>query len=247
MRPLPVAASHSASVCPAIRGHCMFCLNQITSGDIELLDRFCRGDLRASRFVSGQWREGPQGLAFLRSDGSRGRTHVGCRHEPGALCRRDEGPPRGADGRHAGHGCLYLPEGAIAGMVGDRPFLPQPISGLLGGGDVLDVTRRRHDKGKGLAPVDFDQRQFFRKRRIPARRNAAGSRGRRARPQGAARPSGCGSLSLRQERGSSRTRVRCGRVPDRTKRPGRRSTGECRPVQARTHGRKCPLSRFRAG
>lgn len=103
-------------------------------------------------------------LSAAESSGDRPRSlaHVGRRHEPGTLRRRDEGAACSANGDHAVHGCFHLLEGAITGMVGDRPLLLQPVVGLFGGGDLLDVTVGRHDKGQGLAPVYFDQRLFFR-------------------------------------------------------------------------------------
>ncbi|SEO15382.1 NADH-FMN oxidoreductase RutF, flavin reductase (DIM6/NTAB) family [Gemmobacter aquatilis] len=60
-----VAVSHAASAYPAIRDSQMYCLNQITSKDIELLDKFSRSDLRASRFTNGTWRAGLGGLPYL--------------------------------------------------------------------------------------------------------------------------------------------------------------------------------------
>lgn len=62
-----VAVSLSASAYPAIRQSKMFCLNQVTCRDIELLDRFSRSDLRSSRFASGSWRAGLGGLPYLTS------------------------------------------------------------------------------------------------------------------------------------------------------------------------------------
>jgi len=60
-----VAVRNAASAFPAIRESGMFCLNQITSKDIDLLDRFSRSDLRASRFANGNWRAGSAGLPYL--------------------------------------------------------------------------------------------------------------------------------------------------------------------------------------
>lgn len=62
-----VAVSHSASAYPVIRDSGLFCLNQITSQDLEILDRFCRSDLRAARFTSEAWRPGPSGLPYLET------------------------------------------------------------------------------------------------------------------------------------------------------------------------------------
>lgn len=62
-----VAVKHSASAYPAIRDRSYFCLNQITSGDIDLLDRFSRGELRSQRFSSSKWTDGPFELPYLES------------------------------------------------------------------------------------------------------------------------------------------------------------------------------------
>lgn len=62
-----VAVAHTASAYPAIMASGLYCLNQITSKDIELLDRFCRSDLRTSRFTSANWRADAQGLPYLES------------------------------------------------------------------------------------------------------------------------------------------------------------------------------------
>jgi flavin reductase (DIM6/NTAB) family NADH-FMN oxidoreductase RutF len=61
-----VAVAHQASAYPAISDSGVFCLNQITNRDIELLDRFCRSDLRASRFASAEWRADTGGLPYLK-------------------------------------------------------------------------------------------------------------------------------------------------------------------------------------
>lgn len=62
-----VAVKHSASAYPAIRDRNYFCLNQIAADEIDLLDRFSRSDLRAQRFSTGRWSEGPYGLPYLDS------------------------------------------------------------------------------------------------------------------------------------------------------------------------------------
>lgn len=62
-----VAVKHAASAYPAIRDSSYFCLNQIAADEIELLDRFSRSDLRASRFAPGRWSVGPHGLPYLDS------------------------------------------------------------------------------------------------------------------------------------------------------------------------------------
>lgn len=62
-----VAVSHRVSAYPAICESGLFCLNQIAADDIELLDRFCRSDLRSSRFTSGSWNPGPKGLPYLET------------------------------------------------------------------------------------------------------------------------------------------------------------------------------------
>lgn len=62
-----VAVKHSASAYPAIRDSSYFCLNQIAAGEIDLLDRFSRSDLRAQRFAGERWSAGPYGLPYLDS------------------------------------------------------------------------------------------------------------------------------------------------------------------------------------
>ncbi len=62
-----VAVKHSASAYPAICDSSYFCLNQIAADEIDLLDRFSRSDLRASRFATGRWSTGLHGLPYLDS------------------------------------------------------------------------------------------------------------------------------------------------------------------------------------
>lgn len=62
-----VAVKHSASAYPAICDSNYFCLNQIAADEMDLLDRFSRSDLRASRFTAGRWSDGPFGLPYLDS------------------------------------------------------------------------------------------------------------------------------------------------------------------------------------
>jgi flavin reductase (DIM6/NTAB) family NADH-FMN oxidoreductase RutF len=64
---LIVAVKHGASAYPAIRDSGYFCLNQIATDEIDLLDRFSRSDLRASRFNTGKWKAGLHGLPYLES------------------------------------------------------------------------------------------------------------------------------------------------------------------------------------
>ena len=60
-----VAVRQTASAYPAIRESGRFCLNQVSIDDMDLLNRFSRSDLRASRFTTSQWTEGPHGLPCL--------------------------------------------------------------------------------------------------------------------------------------------------------------------------------------
>ncbi|MFT6168881.1 MAG: flavin reductase (DIM6/NTAB) family NADH-FMN oxidoreductase RutF [Celeribacter sp.] len=62
-----VAVNHDASVFPVVQSTGIFCLNQITRNDLDLLDRFSRSDLRASRFTSNNWRVGHRNLPYLTS------------------------------------------------------------------------------------------------------------------------------------------------------------------------------------
>jgi flavin reductase (DIM6/NTAB) family NADH-FMN oxidoreductase RutF len=62
-----VAVQRSASAFSAILEGGQFCLNQISSSDVELLDSFCRSDMRDARFSSPSWRPGPSGLPYLET------------------------------------------------------------------------------------------------------------------------------------------------------------------------------------
>lgn len=62
-----VAINHTASAYPVIRDSGVFCLNQITSKDVDLLDSFCQSDFRASRFTVGTWHAGIFDLPYLVS------------------------------------------------------------------------------------------------------------------------------------------------------------------------------------
>lgn len=62
-----VAVKHNASAYPAICDSSYFCLNQIATDELDLLDRFSRSDLRSSRFTTGRWSTGPFGLPYLDS------------------------------------------------------------------------------------------------------------------------------------------------------------------------------------
>lgn len=62
-----VAVSQRASAFPIIRSMGLFCLCQITGDDIDLLEKFGRSDLRASRFVSSDWQSGHEGLPYLKN------------------------------------------------------------------------------------------------------------------------------------------------------------------------------------
>jgi len=62
-----VAINRSASSYPAIQESNLYCINQITSRDMEILDRFCRRDMRARRFASCSWRPGLHGLPYLET------------------------------------------------------------------------------------------------------------------------------------------------------------------------------------
>jgi flavin reductase (DIM6/NTAB) family NADH-FMN oxidoreductase RutF len=62
-----VAVKQSASSYPAIRESNLFCINHISSGDMEILDRFCRSDMRSRRFASCLWEAGAHGLPYLHT------------------------------------------------------------------------------------------------------------------------------------------------------------------------------------
>jgi flavin reductase (DIM6/NTAB) family NADH-FMN oxidoreductase RutF len=62
-----VAINRSASSYPAIQESNLYCINQITSKDMEILDYFCRSDMRDRRFQSCSWRSGLHGLPYLET------------------------------------------------------------------------------------------------------------------------------------------------------------------------------------
>lgn len=62
-----VAINRSASSYPVILRSGFFCLNLIHTGQMEMLDRFCRSDLRAVRFDSDEWKAGAHGLPYLET------------------------------------------------------------------------------------------------------------------------------------------------------------------------------------
>jgi len=70
MPTMMVAVSQSASPYSTIQDSQLYCLNHITSNDMELLDRFCRGDMRLTRFNSSSWRCGLHGLPYLETSPS---------------------------------------------------------------------------------------------------------------------------------------------------------------------------------
>jgi len=60
-----VAINRSASSHPVIQRSGAFCLNLIHTGQMEMLDIFCRSDMRAVRFSSDEWKAGAYGLPYL--------------------------------------------------------------------------------------------------------------------------------------------------------------------------------------
>jgi flavin reductase (DIM6/NTAB) family NADH-FMN oxidoreductase RutF len=110
-----VAVSQAASSYPAIQGSQLFCLNNITSGDLELLDRFSRSDLRASRFSSQAWQSGLHGLPYLETATSSFFCRVIGAHEYGdhsVFVGRVEGVRVGDSLREAGSDPLIWMNGA---------------------------------------------------------------------------------------------------------------------------------------
>jgi flavin reductase (DIM6/NTAB) family NADH-FMN oxidoreductase RutF len=61
-----VAINRSASVHPIISSSRRFCLNLMGEPHGAILECFSRSDMRATRFTSEHWREGPGGLPLLK-------------------------------------------------------------------------------------------------------------------------------------------------------------------------------------
>lgn len=72
-----------------------------------------------------------------------------------------KGTSRHADRNNTVHGSFDLFQSVRARFVGNRPLLQQPVFDLFDRAEFLHVPVRRQDKGKGLPPVDFDQRDIF--------------------------------------------------------------------------------------
>ena len=70
-----VAMSRSTSSFGAIEESNLYCINQITSKNMEILDCFCRSDMVARRFTSYYWKSGLHGLPYLEN----ARTSFFCR------------------------------------------------------------------------------------------------------------------------------------------------------------------------
>ena len=109
-----VAVNNQASAFPAIRDSGYFCLNQITTNDIDLLDRFSRSDKRASRFTSERWVEGMHGLPYL----ARATTCFFCDVQQ-AYAHDDQTVFIGKiDGVRLGHRCPETPEDPLIWLNG---------------------------------------------------------------------------------------------------------------------------------
>ena len=62
-----VAINRNASSHPVLLRSGAFCLNLIHSGQMEMLDLFCRSEMRDARFASPDWQRGLHGLPWLRT------------------------------------------------------------------------------------------------------------------------------------------------------------------------------------
>ena len=62
-----VAVNRTASSYPVLMRSRAFCLNMIHNGQMDMLDRFCRSEMRAARFASPEWRPGLYGLPYLET------------------------------------------------------------------------------------------------------------------------------------------------------------------------------------
>lgn len=76
-----VAVNRKASAHPIILENGIFCLNQISSEDLDLLECFYRSDMRYRRFASERWRRGIYELPFLSSAITSFFCHVAAAHD----------------------------------------------------------------------------------------------------------------------------------------------------------------------
>ena len=62
-----VAINRNASSHAVLLRSRAFCLNQIHSDQMDMLDLFCRSEMRDARFASPEWQSGLHGLPWLRT------------------------------------------------------------------------------------------------------------------------------------------------------------------------------------
>lgn len=77
------------------------------------------------------------------------------------LGRSGEGTSRHANRHKAVHGGFNLMQRDRTRVIGNRPSLQQPVPHLFDRAELLDIPVRRHHKGKGSPPVNFDQLDVF--------------------------------------------------------------------------------------
>lgn len=118
-------------------------INRATSSSVRSACLSTGRPFRIRAWHSGR-RAGMTNRCLQRHRGVTGRR-VAIRQQASGSRREGKGLARRTNGRHAFHGGLDLADGAIMGSVGHRPFLPQPVTRLLGGGDFLRISGRRHD------------------------------------------------------------------------------------------------------
>ena len=86
------------------------------------------------------------------------------------LGRNGKGPSCYANGHKTVHRGFNLMQRDRTRVIGNRPSFQQPIPYLLDRAEFLDIPVRRHHKGKGSPPVNFDQLDIFLERQLRSAR-----------------------------------------------------------------------------
>lgn len=155
--------------------------------------------------------------------------------------RNGKGPSCHANRHQTVHGGFNLMQRDRPRLIGNRPSFQQPVPYLLDRAEFLDIPVRRHHKGKGSPPVNFDQRDVFLDRRM-RQAHAHIILDKEEPPSGGLR-SPHSSLMFRRERDLWLIHDRCDHAQGRTTLPGRHQDRESRHVPVRSHGQKRPSIR----
>ena len=154
------------------------------------------------------------------------------------LGRNGKGPSCYANGHKTVHRGFNLMQRDRTRVIGNRPSFQQPIPYLLDRAEFLDIPVRRHHKGKGSPPVNFDQLDIFLERQLRSAPAVIVAGGVEPPSSGLRCPQS--SLIFRRGRDLWPIHDRRGHAQGRTRRPGRHQDREARHAPVRLHGQKRP-------